>query len=146
MAAETMRIGEAARRAGVNVQTLRYYERRGLLRPARRAPSGYREYGPDALRVVRFIKRAQGLGFTLAEVAELLRLRASRPRDRARVRAAAEAKIRDIDERVRRLRAVRRALVALVDSCACEGSSLACPILEALEEDGEREEYGEKER
>jgi len=92
-----IRIGEVAARAGVNVQTLRYYERRGLLKPPARRPSGYREYSPDAVRVVRFIKRAQQLGFTLDETGELLRLRT--------------------------LRAMRRALQVLVDSCRRDAST-----------------------
>ena len=76
-----MRIGAAAERAGVNVQTLRYYERRGLLpRPPRRT-SGYREFPDEAVRVVRFVKRAQDLGFTLDEIEELLRLRNDKRRD-----------------------------------------------------------------
>ena len=79
-----MRIGTAAAQAGVNIQTLRYYERRGLLpRPPRRT-SGYREFPDDAVRIVRFIKRAQDLGFTLDEIEELLRLRNDKRRDRAR--------------------------------------------------------------
>ena len=68
MEIETMRIGEVARQAGVNVQTLRYYERRGLLREPARRSSGYREYPPHTVRLIRFIKRAQELGFTLAEI------------------------------------------------------------------------------
>jgi DNA-binding transcriptional MerR regulator len=131
-----MRIGEAARRAGVNIQTLRYYERRGLLAEPVRTSSGYRSYSAHAVRVVRFVKRAQELGFTLAEVAELLRLRDRRAASRDRVRRRAEAKLRDIDGRLRALRAMRGALRALLDSCRC-GTTPECPILEALEEPGE---------
>jgi MerR family transcriptional regulator, mercuric resistance operon regulatory protein len=131
---ETLRIGEVAARAGVNVQTLRYYERRGLLEEPDRRPSGYRTYPPDAVRVVRFIKRAQDLGFTLREVEELLRLREQRPARRAQVRALALAKIADIDRKTRGLQAMRESLTVLVDSCACRSRRLECPILEALEE------------
>src|SRR6476646_3468800 len=93
-----MRIGTAAEQAGVNVQTLRYYERRGLLpRPPRRT-SGYREFPDDAVRMVRFIKRAQELGFSLDQVEQLLKLRNDKCRDRARVRAVAERRIREIDQ------------------------------------------------
>ncbi len=98
-----MRIGEVAAQAGVNVQTLRYYERRGLLEEPERRPSGYRTYAPEAVHLVRFIKKAQGLGFTLREVQELLRLRESRPRNGAQVRRLAETKIQDIDMKIRRL-------------------------------------------
>ena len=133
-----LRIGEVAAQAGVNVQTLRYYERRGLLEEPERRPSGYRTYAPEAVRLVRFIKRAQDLGFTLKEVHELLRLRESQPRSRTKVRELAEAKIRDIDEKTRHLRAIRKALTVLTDSCACRGSALECPILEALDDEGSK--------
>lgn len=130
-----MRIGEIAAQAGVNAQTLRYYERRGLLGVPRRRPSGYREYPPDAVRVIRFVKRAQELGFTLAEVQELLRLRTDRRASCVEVRAAASTKIADIDQKLRRLRAMKHALRALVDSCATEGATRTCPILEALDDE-----------
>lgn len=138
MERETLRIGEVAAQAGVNVQTLRYYERRGLLeKPARRA-SGYRGYSPDAVQLICFIKRAQELGFTLAEVEDLLRLRGDQETACSEVRTAAEAKIEDIEQKVRHLRAMKRALVALVASCATEGSPRHCPILEALDDGRER--------
>jgi DNA-binding transcriptional MerR regulator len=127
-----MRIGEIAREAGVNIQTLRYYERRGLLEAPRRTPSGYRSYAAETIRVVRFVKRAQGLGFSLAEIGELLRPRGGRARSRERVRAQASARLRDIDEKLRCLAAMRAALAALVESCRCGGVP-ECPILEALE-------------
>jgi MerR family transcriptional regulator, mercuric resistance operon regulatory protein len=133
----TLRIGEVATQAGVNIQTLRYYERRGLLEEPERRPSGYRTYPPEAVRVVRFIKKSQDLGFTLQEVEELLRLREG-SRSRANVRALALDKIRDIDEKTRRLRAIRKALSILVDSCSCRGERMECPILEALEDDTPR--------
>lgn len=130
-----MRTGEVARRAGVNIQTLRYYERRGLLAEPGRTPAGYRRYPADAVRVVRCVKRAQELGFTLAEVGELLRLREGRGASRDRVRRRAEAKLRDIDGKLDALQAMRGALTALLDSCRC-GATPHCPILEALEEPG----------
>ena len=130
---KALRIGEVAGRAGVNVQTLRFYERRGLLPEPPRRASGYREYAPESVRRVRFIKRAQELGFTLAEVEELLRLRED-PRIPCReVRATAETKIADIEEKMRRLRAMRAALAALVESCAANREH-HCPLLEALDE------------
>ncbi len=97
-----MWIGETAKEAGVNAQTLRYYERRGLIpRPARRG-SGYREYSAEAVRIVRFIKRAQELGFSLEEIAELVRLRGVKRTERQRVRAIAQRKIADIERRMAR--------------------------------------------
>jgi Hg(II)-responsive transcriptional regulator len=130
-----MRIGAAAEQAGVNVQTLRYYERRGLLpRPPRRQ-SGYREFPSDAVRIVRFIKRAQELGFTLDEVEELLRLRNDKRRDRARVRAVAERRVRQIEQKIAELEAMKDALAHLVHCCH-DGSTLECPIIEALDGTG----------
>ena len=132
---ERLRTGEVAARAGVNIQTLRYYERRGILRDPRRTSSGYREYPAETVRVIRFVKRAQDLGFTLGETKDLLRLREGRGRSRERVRARATAKLRDIDEKIRDLNAVRGALTVLLDSCRCAGTP-ECPILEALDDEG----------
>jgi DNA-binding transcriptional MerR regulator len=125
-----MWISQTAREAGVNAQTLRYYERRGLLpRPPRRG-SGYREYPADAVRIVRFIKKAQELGFSLDEIEELVRLRGVRRGERHRVRAIAERKIAD-------LQSMRAALDQLVESCH-KGSDVDCPIIDALNEPPER--------
>jgi Hg(II)-responsive transcriptional regulator len=129
----TLKTGEVAARAGVNVQTLRYYERKGLLQEPERRASGYREYAPDAVRLIRFIKRAQELGFTLAEVDELLQLRSNHETVCAEVKSAAEDKIVAIEEKLRQLRAMRRALRALVASCATDGSPRFCPLVEALD-------------
>jgi Hg(II)-responsive transcriptional regulator len=131
-----MRIGTAAEQAGVNVQTLRYYERRGLLPQPPRRQSGYREFPDDAVRVVRFVKRAQDLGFTLEEIEELLKLRNDKRRDRTRIRAIAERRVRQIDQKVAELQAMKKALGRLLHCCR-EGSTLECPIIEAL--DGARE-------
>ncbi|MBI5517400.1 MAG: MerR family transcriptional regulator [Deltaproteobacteria bacterium] len=125
-------IGQLARDAGVNVETVRYYERRGLLCRPRRA-SGWRRYDDDHLRTLRFIRRAQGLGFSLAEVEGLLALRSSSsPRVCARVRAAAEARVADVEARLRDLEALRRALLEVVQRCPADGPGEACPILKAL--------------
>jgi DNA-binding transcriptional MerR regulator len=124
-----MRIGELAAQSGVGIQTLRYYERRGLIaRPARR-PSGYRDYQPETARLIRFIKWGQRLGFTLDEIREMTALIENRLPNGA-VRARAAAKIQDVDERIRNLTKMREALQSLVD-CSCEGK---CPIIsEALD-------------
>jgi len=126
-----MWIGRTAKAAGVNAQTLRYYERRGLIGRARRGRSGYREYSDDAVAVVQFIKRAQELGFSLDEIEELIKLRGVRRAERHRVRAIAERKIDDIDRKIAHLAAMRQALAALVASCHRGGDS-ECPIIEAL--------------
>jgi DNA-binding transcriptional MerR regulator len=138
---EALRIGDLAARADVSADTLRYYERRGLLQPSGRRASGYREYLPDAVGVVQFIKHAQALGFTLAEVDELLRLRGTTGGRGAalEVRDVAIAKIRDIDEKLRMLGALRGALADLVAECeqTCGVGTAAtnapdCPIIAAL--------------
>ena len=128
-----MKIGELAQRAGVNVQTVRYYERRGLLPEPDRRPSGYREYDADTLARLHFIKRAQELGFTLAEIRELLALRLDPHTPAAAVKARAEAKIADIDRKLHDLERIKRALVHLAGHCR-GGSTPACdcPSLDAL--------------
>jgi Cu(I)-responsive transcriptional regulator len=129
-----MWIGETAREAGVNAQTLRYYERRGLMpRPSRRG-SGYREYSAEAVRIVRFIKRAQELGFCLDEIAELVRLRGVKRSERQRVRAIAQGKTADIDRKMAHLQSMRDALHHLVGACE-KGGRAECQIIEALNGD-----------
>jgi Hg(II)-responsive transcriptional regulator len=132
-----MWMSEAAERAGVNVQTLRYYERRGLLpKPPRRA-SGYREVPEETVRIVRFIKRAQQLGFSLDEVEVLLRLRRQSGRNRQQIRSLAERQMRDIDKKIEELERMRAALRKLVSSCR-DGGTPNCPLIEALNgEDGD---------
>lgn len=129
-----MKIGEVAAKAGVGIDTLRYYERRGLLAEPARRESGYREYPNDTVRVIRFIKRAQNLGFTLDEIEELLALRGADGKSRRRVRAVAEAKMKDIDEKLARLQSMRSALYSLIETCACGRGKPTCPILEALDD------------
>jgi len=128
-----VRTSQAAEQAGVNVQTLRYYERRGLLPKPPRRRSGYREFPEDAVRVVRFIKRAQELGFSLDEVEELLRLRRQSASNRTRIRSVAEQKVRQIEQKIGELQRMKRALQTLVHACH-EGTTLECPIIEALEQ------------
>ena len=130
--APEMSISQLARKAGVGTDTVRYYERRGLLPKPRRRPSGYRVYDEDALRLLRFIRRAQGLGFSLAEIAELLALRRAPARACREVQAVAQAKLRAVEAKIRDLRGVRRALLTLLESCRRSGE-LRCPILEMLE-------------
>ena len=130
-----MWISQAANQAGVNVQTIRYYERRGLLPSPPRRSSGYRELPDETVRRVRFIKRAQELGFSLDEVSELLKLRTVRASNRIRVRAIAERRAQEIDQKVAELIALRDALRILIERCH-EGTTLECPILEAF--DGSR--------
>lgn len=126
-----MTIGRVAKLADVGVETIRFYEREGLIEEPPRRASGYRQYPTDTVDQLRFIRRAKELGFTLKEIKELMSLRDGGGRRRGEVRALAEAKMRDIDQRLVRLQAMRSALYGLVESCAC-GRRPACPILEAL--------------
>ena len=123
-------IGALARRAGVRIDTVRYYERSGLLAPRTRLASGYRRYGPPELSRLRFIRRAQALGFTLNEVRELLDL--SRRRDVARVKRAAQAKLADVERRIADLERMRDGLRKLIAECPGHGRAADCPILKAL--------------
>jgi DNA-binding transcriptional MerR regulator len=131
MSEQRLRTGELAERAGVNVQTLRYYERRGLLAAPTRRPSGQREYGEDAVRLLRTIKAVQRLGFTLVEIEELLDLSEHR-RGTGELHRRAQAKVAEIDARIDQLTKMRQGLVAVLDAqcdsltdCSC---GLGCPL------------------
>jgi DNA-binding transcriptional MerR regulator len=126
-----MRAGEVADAAGVNRQTLRFYEREGLLSEPLRAANGYRDYSPDTVVLIRFIKHAQELGFTLEEARELSSLRHAPGQNRLKVRALAERKRVDVRQRVRGLQAIDAALTELIDTC-CGTQAPRCPILEVL--------------
>jgi MerR family copper efflux transcriptional regulator len=123
-------IGAIAKQAGVGIDTVRYYERAGLLDPKQRLTSGYRRYSDTEVARLRFIRRAQALGFSLKEIQELLAL--STRRDVSRVKRAAEAKLKLIDERITELQRVRQGLATLVDACPGHGDPSECPILLAL--------------
>ena len=130
-----LKIGQLAEGAAVNLQTIRYYEREGLLPEPPRLNSGYRLYPESAVRRVRFIKRAQEIGFSLAEIRELLSLRIDARRERADVRALAETKIADIDAKIRTLRAMKTVLNRLMERCTGCGPASECPILESIDSD-----------
>lgn len=130
-----LHIGQVAEAAGVNVQTLRYYERRGLLTAVPRRPSGYRAYSVETIGLIRFIKRAQVLGFTLDEIADLLALRENTKARCSEVRHRTRVKIDDIDRRIELLTAMKRALAELLSSCTSNATIRSCPIIEALSED-----------
>lgn len=130
----TLTIGNLAEQAAVNVQTLRYYERRGLLPPPPRTEGGYRQYPPGSVARVRFIRRAQRLGFSLKEIAELLELRVHPRRSCTEMRRKAEVKRAEIDRKIRSLRDLRGALEDLIEACASNTPTMECPIIESLEE------------
>ena len=127
-----MRTGELAAEAGVNVQTLRYYERRGLLPEPARQQSGYRVYGADAVRTVRFIKRAQELGFGLRDAEALLVLAAGGPEACEAAHELAEEKIAELDARIADLRAMRDSLERLAATCVRPRAERECPLLHAI--------------
>jgi MerR family mercuric resistance operon transcriptional regulator len=132
-------ISRLARLGGVNLETIRYYEREGLLPRPPRTQSGYRIFPNDAARRIRFIKRAQQLGFSLTEIRELLTLRLKPGTTRDRIRARAEAKISDIEHKIETLAAMKRVLAQLTTQCAGCGPITGCPILESLDHETEAE-------
>jgi len=127
---DSIGIGTLAKRAGVGIDTVRYYERSGLLAPSRRLASGYRRYTALELSRLRFIRRAQALGFTLSEVRDLLALSAKR--DVARVKRSAQSKLADVDRKIAALQKIREGLATLVAACPGHGRAADCPILQAL--------------
>ena len=125
--------GQVAKKSGVGVETLRFYEREGLLPAPARAASGYRQYTAEAVERVRFIRRAQLVGFQLKEIKELLALRDDPGADRKEVRAKAVAKLADIETKVADMEAMRVELTRLIAACDSSGSAADCPILAALD-------------
>lgn len=121
-------IGGLARAAGVNVETVRYYQRRGLLPKPGKPAAGHRRYAPETLARLRFIKRAQELGFTLREIAELLKLDGAACGE---ARGLADRKRVDIEARMKDLAAMRRALDRLLRACRTGGRA-TCPLIESL--------------
>lgn len=133
-----MRSGEMAQQAGVNVQTLRYYERRGLLEQPPRSASGYRSYPTEAVQIVRFVKRAQELGFILEEIGELLELAEGGPQECKQARAVAATRMAELERRIVDLERMRDSLAELVTTCARPRPDRRCPLLRALHTDQER--------
>jgi Hg(II)-responsive transcriptional regulator len=134
--AGVMRTHEVAERAGVNAQTLRYYERRGILTEPPRSAGGYRNYPASAVAVLRFVKRAQELGFTLAEVEELLGLAEGGPESCDAARTLAQAHIAELERKIADLQRMRASLGALLATCQRPRSDRSCPLLAAMEGDG----------
>ena len=130
---DSLTIGQLARRAAVGVETIRFYERRGLLSEPPRRPSGYRDYPPETVARIVFIRRAKDLGFTLREIGELLDLRVRPRRNCAQVKRSADAKIADIDRKLASLRRMRRALKDLTKACEQRTPTTECPILVSLD-------------
>lgn len=129
----TLSTSELARQGGVNLESIRFYERERLLPAPPRTASGYRMFTSDDVRRVRFIKRAQELGFSLREIKELLALRLEPDTSCADVRRRAEAKLSDIDQKIADLRRMRKTLAGLATACPGRGTIDECPILESLD-------------
>ncbi len=131
----TMKIGELAARAHVGIDTVRYYERNGLLPKPQRQASGYRHYESGDVERLQFVRRAKALGFSLVEIAELLALSARREEDMGAMKSAAAAKLADVEFRLAEMERVRDGLRDLIDACPGHGALGRCPILHALAED-----------
>lgn len=130
---ESLTIGKVARLAEVGVETIRFYERKGLIDEPPRRESGYRQYPEETVRRLRFIRRAKELGFTLKEIKDLLTLRIEQGTTCEDIRGRAEAKIDDIEEKILTLERMKEALVKLTHECDGRGPASVCPILEAME-------------
>lgn len=126
-----MKIGQLAAAAGVSIDTVRYYERNGVIPAPERMPSGYRNYGAGDLDRLRFVRRAKQLGFNLQETRQLLALAGSED-DMSKVKAAAAEKLRELDQRITELELVRDGLRRLVEACPGRGALVGCPILGSL--------------
>ena len=127
-----MTIGQVAKQTGVGIETIRFYERRGLIDEPPRRESGYRQYPEDVIARIEFIKRAKELGFSLKEIQELLALRVDQETSCSDVRHRAEAKIEDTERKIKELRRIKKALKTLATACTGRGPTSQCPILEAL--------------
>ncbi len=128
-------IGQIASAANVNIQTIRYYERRGLFPTPRRTPAGYRQYTADAVARLRFIKHAQELGFSLHEIEELLALRVRHGAACDAVERKTRSKLELVQQRIRDLQRMKRTLERLAAACTARRPTDECPILEVLEHD-----------
>jgi MerR family copper efflux transcriptional regulator len=128
----TMTIGRLAEQAGVNIDTIRYYERHGLLPRAARRASGYREYAADDVERLNFIRRAKDLGFSLSAIGELLSLSADRQSDMRGVKRKAQEHLAEVEQKIRELQKVRRGLKTLIAACPGHGELASCPIVAAL--------------
>ena len=126
-------IGKVAKLAGVGVETVRFYERKGLIAQPRKPEQGFRLYPNDAVRRIGFIRRAQALGFSLRETEDLLALRTDPGSDCSAVRGQAVAKLEDVEDKIHQLQRIRRALRLVITACPGHGALTGCSIIEAME-------------
>ena len=132
-------IGRLAKEAGIGIETVRFYERQGLIAPPPRTDSNYRMYPEEEITRLKFIKRAKNLGFTLNEIKELLALRHDPHATKADVKERTHVKIEDVTEKIRDLTRIKEALEHLYDACDGHGPLDQCPILEALDTNGDEQ-------
>ena len=133
---QTLTIGQVAKQAGLGVETVRYYEREGLIPPPPRSASGYRHYPAESVRRLHFIRHAKALGFSLADIRELLDLRADPRASSEPIRDIAAAKLVEIREKIAALERMQQTLEQLVDECPGHVPTTECPILDALAHPG----------
>lgn len=135
-------IGDAAKASDLRVETIRYYEKEGLLKIPRRTPAGYRLYTEESIKRLIFISTAKELGFSLKDIKQLLSLRAN-PKSRCEdVKRKTEDKIREVDEKIKTLREIKKALNKLSSACSGKGPATDCSILEAIEKTATEKMYG----
>ncbi len=139
-----MKIGEVAKAAGVGIDAVRFYERERLLPEPARRPSGYREYSSDAVMDLRFIKRAKELGFSLKEISELLSIESEPASTAGDIKRLAEEKLADLDDKIRSLQRMKRALRKVAESCPGSGPTSDCSILQSLTNDGRNRKEAKK--
>src|SRR5258708_6918109 len=137
---EILSIGQVAKRAGVGVETVRFYEREGLLEEPPRRVSGYRQYSEQVVTRLHFIKSAQQLAFTLKEISELLQLRVDAQTSCEEVKGRTEVKLAEVERKMVELQRMRQALLQVASLCTGEGPASACPMLEALDQVDRKEE------
>src|SRR5258708_7470341 len=125
-------IGKLAKLVGVNIQAIRYYERRGLLTPGARRESGYRLFGPESVQRIRFIKHAQALGFTLQEIGALLELEVTHQSHCKDVEVKTRAKLKDVRKKIAALQSLDKTLTRLVRACQKNRMTDRCPVLQSL--------------
>ena len=135
---DSLTIGQLAKQTDIGLETIRFYEREGLIESPPRRPSGYRAYPPETVRRVRFIRTAKELGFSLKEIGELLALRVDPVESCAHVKTITEDKLADIDKRIGTLQRMRRSLRKLVGACDAREATSDCPILESLDKEARR--------
>lgn len=135
---ETFTIGIIAKQAGVGIETIRFYERKGLIDNPPRRLSGYRQYPEETIDRLRFIRKAKELGFTLNEISELLELSTDASAKCSDVKDRAKAKIQDIGQKIQALSKMKNALSAITSYCDGQGSICTCPIIDALAKESEQ--------